>query len=193
MCAQLMRQLQAAGREIDHDHPGVRSGPNTLQHAQTDDPGAHHHQHLIVLRIGQLDRVQGRGQGLGGSGLLEAQMIRNRDHSACNLRRDTQELGIAAHAHGGVTPTHLYVGHLSTNFDDLAAEFMAQNAALLQWQAQLQEQAFTIGVQVGSADAAGPNAHQRFALVEHRLWDILEANVAWAMEYGSFHEGGLLR
>ena len=31
MRPQFMRQLQAAGREIDHDHPCVRSGPNTRQ------------------------------------------------------------------------------------------------------------------------------------------------------------------
>jgi hypothetical protein len=60
---------------------------------------------------------------------------------------------------------------------------------LLDRQPKLKKQAFTIGVQIRSANAAGFDPHQRLALIQFGSGDLFESDIAWAMKNRSFHEG----
>jgi hypothetical protein len=66
---------------------------------------------------------------------------------------------------------------------------MAEDPALLDWQPKLKKQAFTIGVQIRSANAAGSDPHQRLAFIQFGSGDLFESDVARAMKYRGFHDG----
>jgi hypothetical protein len=157
--------------------------------AESDDAGAHDHQYLLVFRVSQIDRMNRGGQRLVGRGFFEADVIRNRNHAAGDLRCDPQELRIAAHADRGVAPADRHRRHLAANFHDLAAEFVAKDSALLDRQPELKKQAFTIGVQIRSANAAGSDSHQRLAVIQFGPGNVLESNIAWTVKYRGFHDG----
>jgi hypothetical protein len=66
---------------------------------------------------------------------------------------------------------------------------VAEDSALLDRQPELKKQAFTIGVQIGSANAAGSDSHQRLALVQFGPGNVLESDIAWTVKYRGFHDG----
>jgi hypothetical protein len=189
LSAELLGQCQTSRREIDNNRARLAACLDALEDPESDDAGAHDHQDLIVLRVSQIDCMKRGGEGFVGCGFFEADVVRNRNHAAGDLRCDPQKLRIAAHADRGIAPADLHRRHLTANFHDLATELMAEDSALLDRQPKLKKQAFTIGVKIRSANAAGSDPHQRLAFIQFGSGDLFESDVARAMKYRGFHDG----